>query len=140
MKKLLLLFISATILSCSTDESTPEQQVEPILGEWEIFKMGSTSNDGTYSEDLMEECNGQSTMTFNEDGTVTKVNYFQRECIARNMYEYFFWKNLSPEYYNFRYKFKGEDSGWDETVNMEFEGAYLIWHFDNGSQYFYLRN
>ncbi len=79
MKKLFLLFISLTVLTaCSNDDDTSEE--DPILGTWFIVEVNNIPN----SDFTLSECNKNSTMTFNVDGTATSIFHAQIEenCMA----------------------------------------------------------
>ncbi len=79
MKKLFFLFISLTVLTaCSNDDDTSEE--DPILGTWFIVEVNNIPN----SDFTLSECNKNSTMTFNVDGTATSVFHAQVEenCMA----------------------------------------------------------
>lgn len=81
MKKLFLLFVSLSLLTaCSSDDDNSE--VDPILGTWLIVEV----NNPPGSDFTLSDCNKNSTMTFNEDGTATSVFHAQVEgnCMAGN--------------------------------------------------------
>lgn len=80
MKKLLLLFLSLSILTaCSNDDDTSEEE-EPIVGSWFIVEVNNVPG----SDFTLSECNKNSTMTFNENGTATSVFHAEVEgnCVA----------------------------------------------------------
>lgn len=79
MKKLFLLFMSLAILTaCSNDDESSEK--DSILGSWFIVEVNNIPN----SNFTLSECNKNSTMTFNEDGTATSVFHSQvgENCVA----------------------------------------------------------
>ncbi|MFN4763060.1 lipocalin family protein [Gillisia sp. Q332] len=79
MKKLLLLFMSLTVLTaCNSDDDASEE--DRILGTWFIVEVNNVPN----SDFTLSECNKNSTMTFNGDGTATSVFHAQVEgnCMA----------------------------------------------------------
>ncbi|MFO7721018.1 MAG: lipocalin family protein [Gillisia sp.] len=74
MKKLFLLFMSLTVLTgCSNDDDNSEK--DRILGSWLIVEINNVPG----SEFELSECNKNSTMTFNENGTTTSVFHAQIE-------------------------------------------------------------
>ncbi len=79
MKKLFFLFMSLTVLTaCNNDDDTSEE--DRILGTWFIVEVNNVPN----SDFSLSECNKNSTMTFNGDGTTTSVFHAQVEgnCMA----------------------------------------------------------
>lgn len=79
MKKLLLLFMSLTVLTaCSSDDDKIEE--DRILGSWFIVEINNVPG----SAFTLTECNKNSTMTFNENGTTTSVFHAQvgANCVA----------------------------------------------------------
>jgi hypothetical protein len=80
MKKLLLLFMSLSVLTaCSSDDDTSEEE-EPIVGSWFIVEVNNVPG----SDFTLSDCNKNSTMTFNADGTATSVFHAEVEgnCVA----------------------------------------------------------
>lgn len=74
MKKLLLLFIGITALSCSSDDPETLTTIEDLSGEWKeasirIYEDGETHNIG----ECVESPNAK-IFTFNNDGTLTIYN------------------------------------------------------------------
>lgn len=81
MKKLFLLFLSLSVLTaCSSDDDTSGG--DEILGTWFLVEVNNIPN----SDFSLSECNKNSTMTFNEDGSATSVFHAQVEgnCMAGN--------------------------------------------------------
>ena len=79
MKKLFLLFMSLAVLTaCSNDDDTTEE--EPILGTWFIVEVNNVPG----SDFSLSECNKNSTMTFNADGTATSLFHSEIDgnCLA----------------------------------------------------------
>ncbi|WP_298881156.1 lipocalin family protein [uncultured Polaribacter sp.] len=68
MKKLLYLFITATILiSCDSDN---DSDLEPIIGKWQLTS--ETEN----GKEISDECQRKSTITFFENGTTSEIYYY----------------------------------------------------------------
>ena len=79
MKKLFLLFLSFSVLiACSSDDDTSGG--DEILGTWVLVEVNNIPN----SDFTLSECNKNSTMTFNEDGSATSIFHAQVEgnCMA----------------------------------------------------------
>ncbi len=79
MKKLIFLFLSLAVLTaCSSDDDSSDEDL--ILGTWFIVEVNNIPN----SDFTLSECNKNSTMTFNEDGTATSVFHAQvgENCVA----------------------------------------------------------
>ncbi len=78
MKKFFVLFFSVALLTaCSEDDNASP---DPVLGKWFIVEV----NNIPQSDFTLSECNTNSFMTFNADGTTNSVFYAQVEgnCVA----------------------------------------------------------
>ncbi|MAM18800.1 MAG: lipocalin family protein [Christiangramia sp.] len=76
MKKILFMFLAATMITaCSKDDdSSKTDGDEPILGQWFLIdaRAGSVNN-------TLTECQQQSSITFNEDGSAQSEYYEETE-------------------------------------------------------------
>ena len=78
MKKLLILTIAMfSLLSCSSNEDTDSLLGgnsnggdDPIIGKWQVV---STTENG---DNILTECEKNTTVTFSNDGTVTVVDFY----------------------------------------------------------------
>lgn len=78
MKKIFVLFFSMALLTaCSDDDTEPS---DPVLGKWFVAEVNNVPG----SDFTLSECNTNSFMTFNADGTTNSVFYTQVEanCVA----------------------------------------------------------
>jgi hypothetical protein len=78
MKKIFVLFFSIALLTaCSEDDNTAP---DPVVGKWFIAEVNNVPG----SDFTLSECNTNSFMTFNADGTTNSVFHAQVEgnCLA----------------------------------------------------------
>lgn len=78
MKKFFVLFFSIALLTaCSEDDDTTP---DPVLGTWFVAEVNNVPG----SDFTLSECNTNSYMTFNADGTTNSVFYAEVEgnCLA----------------------------------------------------------
>ena len=78
MKKFFVLFFSIAFLTACSDDDTDAS--DPVLGKWFIAEV----NDIPGSDFSLSECNTNSFITFNADGTTNSVFYTEIEanCVA----------------------------------------------------------
>jgi len=73
MKKIFVLFFSIALLTaCSEDDNTA---TDPVVGKWFVVEVNNIPG----SDFTLSECNTNSFMTFNADGTTNSVFYTQIE-------------------------------------------------------------
>ena len=73
MKKFFVLFFSIALLTACSEDDNPD--TDPVIGEWFIVEV----NNVPQSDFTLSECNTNSFMTFNADGTTNSVFYTQIE-------------------------------------------------------------
>ena len=69
MKKFFVLFFSIALLTACSNEDDPNPEDDPILGKWFIVEINNIPG----SDFTLSECNTNSFMTFNADGTTNSV-------------------------------------------------------------------
>jgi len=101
MKKLIYLFLTVLIVSCSSDDSIDPSN-DPLLGEWDSYR----------SEEFNENsCSvGTQSYSFNflADGTFTSDDWSQGLCTGT-------WENLGNNQFNYRLSFNCDS----EVANFE---------------------
>ncbi|WP_196887175.1 lipocalin family protein [Aureivirga sp. CE67] len=77
MKKILLFFVVATmaLVSCSDDDDN--NYVDPIIGNWDLYKIIMVTPDGTEIE-VGDDCELQSSIYFKVNGDLTS-NWFEED-------------------------------------------------------------
>lgn len=80
MKKsiLALIFLSIILSSCSKTEETKveeELSTNPLIGSWVYFGYINETNGSEVND--VDDCEGQNTYAFNEDGTYQYTHHFQ---------------------------------------------------------------
>jgi hypothetical protein len=73
MKKFFVLFFSIALLTACSEDDNPD--TDPVIGEWFIVEV----NNVPQSDFTLSECNTNSFMTFNADGTTDSVFYTEIE-------------------------------------------------------------
>jgi len=76
MKKFFVLFFSIALLTACSDDDNPD--TDPVLGKWFVVEVNNIPG----SDFTLSECNTNSYMTFNADGTTNSVFYTQIEGIC----------------------------------------------------------
>jgi hypothetical protein len=78
MKKFFVLFFSIALLTACSDDDNPD--TDPVIGKWFIAEVNNIPG----SDFTLSECNTNSFMTFNADGTTNSVfsSEVEGNCLA----------------------------------------------------------
>ena len=138
MRKLLILLFVSIAISCSPDDE--EELIYDVTGSWRLEKIVVGDN-----EYMADDCMQQMTYTLLENKSVNhnKILFLtpadpDAECIsADEQYEYFTWRNVSGNSFEFEYKIEGEDP-WKMPFTIE--GNKMVVRPNENQSEYYIRN
>lgn len=124
MKKVLYLFITATLLiSCSASDDNAVD-LDPIIGKWQLQSMQENG------QEQSTECERQSTVTFFENGTITITSfstYYGENSACESEIETSTWENKGNSTYEI-----DDDM---ETVTVNFSENNTVFTVINSETY-----
>lgn len=107
IKFLLIIFISLLTLSCSTEEQTPEIELDPIIGEWQptrFVEVYTNAGEISYESSI---CYGQSRLVFQINNSLDQQFYDDDNgnCIEDTSFVSGTWQNNSETEYDIRFTY-----------------------------------
>ena len=130
MKKLILLFTVFTfvVTSCSSDDSKPSEDQDPLIGVWVYYKYISNG-----VEQTLDECEKQIKLTVNVNGTFIDNLFVDVDGVCVDDGGEGIWKSLGNNMYSFTYYVGTEDEETEEET-LTFEGNTVIFGGDVGQE------